>query len=180
MSVPVNGGSRKGGESTTFEELYELHRPSLQRFALALTRDPDRADDLVQETFVRALRHLSRLAEMDDGHLRGWLFTVLRNVKRDEDRRTRFIVDYPYASHFPMEAGVSDLSNHLEWTDLLNRLPAELRAILVQRYWNGLNSREIAKRTGTNPSTVRSQVRRAIQMLQTEMTNGEYGTGGDV
>jgi RNA polymerase sigma factor (sigma-70 family) len=79
-----------------------------------------------------------------------------------------------------MEAGVSDLSNQLEWTDLLNRLPAELRAILVQRYWNGLNSREIAKRTGTNPSTVRSQVRRAIQMLQTEMTNGEYGTGGDV
>ncbi len=156
----------KGGWQTLFEEIYERHRASVERFALSLTRDAARAEDLVQETFVRALGHLPLLATMDEGHRRGWLFTVLRNLKRDQDRRGRFETSMGSFSYPEPHA---EVSNEVEWADLLDRLPATLRAIVIQRYWHGLNSREIASRVGIADATVRSQLRKAMKLLRTDL-----------
>src|SRR5262249_62255943 len=64
-----------------------LQIPGLRRFARYLARDADHADDLVQETLIRALGSLPQLDP--DGNLRAWLFTILQNVLRGEWRRRR-------------------------------------------------------------------------------------------
>lgn len=159
-----------GGWQTDFEEIYERHKPALERFALSLTRDVARAEDLVSETFIRALGHLTRLRDMEDGHRRGWLFTVLRNLKRDQDRRGRFettMGSLPYPE--PTTGASQHGAEQIEWKDLLERLPVALRTIVIQRYWQGLNSREIAMRTGMVDATVRSHLRRAMQLLRAEL-----------
>ena len=67
--------------------LIEPHIPALRRYAFALLRDRDRADDLVQDTLERALsRWLLRRA---DGDVRAWLFTILRNQHVSSWRRDR-------------------------------------------------------------------------------------------
>lgn len=150
------------------------HKPAVLRFALSLTWDAARAEDLVQETFIRALGHLTLLAEMEEGHRRGWLFTVLRNLKRDQDRRGRFetsMGSLPYPQ--PCAKTSQRNAERIEWMDLLERLPANLRTIVIQRYWQGLNSREIAGRSGMVDATVRSHLRRAMQLLRAELGDSE-------
>ena len=70
-------------------DLYEEHREKLTRYAISLSRQLDRADDLVQETFVRALRHSGDLQRMNPYQQEAWLKRVLRNRFYDEERATR-------------------------------------------------------------------------------------------
>ncbi len=73
----------KGGGLATFRQLVEATIPALRRYARALTRDADIADDLVQDTLVRALRseHL-----FHGGEVRSWLYTILTNLNRNRLR----------------------------------------------------------------------------------------------
>src|SRR5262249_56020750 len=73
--------------------------PGLRRFARYLARDGDHADDLVQETLIRALASLPQLDP--DGNLRAWLFTILQNVLRGEWRRRR---RSPVRQEIPIES----------------------------------------------------------------------------
>ena len=70
------------------EGLFDEHRERLHRLALRLSRDADGARDLVQETFLRAARHLGRVPEGRQGEER-WLVRVLVNLCRDQQRRRR-------------------------------------------------------------------------------------------
>src|SRR5262249_31815411 len=68
-----------------FRELIEAQIPRLRRYAIALTRDQDRADDLVQDTLVRALDKEHLWEPGTD--LRAWLFTILHNLRVNDVRR---------------------------------------------------------------------------------------------
>src|SRR3954467_13098530 len=63
----------RAGDAAALETLFERYETPLYCFLLGVLRDPHRAEDALQETFVRALE---RLDGVDPGHLRGWLFTV--------------------------------------------------------------------------------------------------------
>src|SRR3569623_1324845 len=68
---------------TDFRDSVETMIPALRRYARALTRDTDQADDLVQDTLVRALRSEKLFL---GGDLRAWLYTILTNLNRDRRR----------------------------------------------------------------------------------------------
>ena len=70
---------------TEFARFLEAELPRLRRYAQALTRDPSRADDLIQDTLVRALakQHLYQ----DGTNLRAWLFTIMHNQHVNDIRR---------------------------------------------------------------------------------------------
>src|SRR5262245_24495907 len=70
---------------STVLALFDEHGTAIYRFALVLARHPDEADDVVQDTFLKLLRHLE--ADGDRTNLRGWLFTVAAHACRDRMRR---------------------------------------------------------------------------------------------
>jgi RNA polymerase sigma-70 factor (ECF subfamily) len=141
-----------------FKQGVQLAIPALRRYARALTRDADIADDLVQDTLVRALRseHL-----FNGGELRSWLYTILTNLNRNRRRslarRPPMTAigdgDAPDASG--PEAGGRDIERALA------ELAEEQRTALLLVVLEGLSYREVADVQGVPIGTVMSRVARA-------------------
>jgi RNA polymerase sigma-70 factor, ECF subfamily len=137
--------------------------PALRRYARALTHDAELADDLVQDTLVRALRseHL-----FHSGDLRSWLYTILTNLNRN---RLRSLARKP--PHSPIEdndapdqagpeAGGRDIERALE------SLVEEQRSALLLVVLEGLTYREVADIQGVPIGTVMSRLARARMQIK--------------
>lgn len=140
--------------------------PALRRFARALSRDAETADDLVQDTLVRALRaeHL-----FHGGDLRTWLFTILLNLDRNRRRGL---------SRRPVLAVIEDVDPAGEpGSDGTGRdierglalLPAEQREVLLLVGLEGMSYREAADVQGVPIGTVMSRLSRARNTLRTHI-----------
>jgi len=142
----------------TFQQNVQATIPALRRYARALTRDSDIADDLVQDTLVRALRseHL-----FHGGDVRSWLYTILTNLNRN---RLRSLARRPLLSPLEdndapdlagPEAGGRDIERALA------RLVEDQRTALLLVVLEGLSYREIAEVQGVPIGTVMSRLARA-------------------
>jgi RNA polymerase sigma-70 factor (ECF subfamily) len=142
----------------TFRQGVEAAIPALRRYARALTRNADSADDLVQDTLVRALRseHL-----FHGGELRSWLYTILANLNRN---RLRSLARRPVLSSLEdddapdlagPEAGSRDIARALA------TLAEEQREALLLVVLEGLSYREVADVQGVPIGTVMSRLARA-------------------
>ena len=153
---------------TAFHDDVEAMIPALRRYARALTHDADVADDLVQDTLVRALRsqHL-----FSGGELRSWLYTILTNLNRNRlrslARRPTITVigdnDAPDASG--PEAGGRDIER------ALGELVEEQRTALLLVVLEGLSYREVADIQGVPIGTVMSRVARARLQIRAYLDN---------
>ena len=142
------------------------HIPALRAFALSLCRNPDRADDLVQDTLVRAWSHFGSFAP--GSHLRSWLFTILRNGFYSDLRKTRREVpDHEGAFVARLVVGPSH-DCALAMTEFLRafaRLSPEHREVLALVGALGFSYEEAAKVTQLAVGTVKSRVSRARSLL---------------
>ncbi len=142
---------------TAFRRNIETMIPALRRYARALARDADVADDLVQDTLVRALR-AERL--FVGGDLRSWLYTILTNLNRN---RRRSLARRPLFA--PLNEGPADASGtEAEGRDIvraLDGLPADQRSALLLVVLEGLSYREVADIQGVPVGTVMSRLARA-------------------
>ena len=140
----------------TIAEIYEEYERALRRYALSLVRDPDRADDLVQQTFVRAITHLDLVEGFDRQRLCAWLRRVLKNLFLDGQRRLRrqeiLIEKLADGAVYAV-----DPSSDIGLQDLTARAPVRYRQILVKRYVLGWSSAEIARDSGVPAATIRSR-----------------------
>jgi len=68
------------------ENLYEKHSEELERFARSMASNEKEAEDLIQDTFLKALTHLHTLDKLSAPQQRAWLFKVLRNLRYDRYR----------------------------------------------------------------------------------------------
>ena len=151
-----------------FQEGVQLSIPALRRYARALTRDADLADDLVQDTLVRALRsqHL-----FNGGELRSWLYTILTNLNRNRlrslARRPTITAigdnDAPDASG--PEAGGRDIERALA------TLVEDQRTALLLVVLEGLSYRDVAEVQGVPIGTVMSRVARARLQIRAYLEN---------
>ena len=118
---------------TEFRHLLEHEIPRLRRYARALTRDPSRADDLVQSCLARALAKSDLWQPGTD--LRAWLFTILHNQHVNDVRRAvREGINVPVDDLAPVLAAPSTEGASLALRDLdraMNRLPEEQRQVLL-------------------------------------------------
>ncbi len=141
----------------TFRDSVEAMIPALRRYARALTRDADVADDLVQDTLLRALRS-ERL--FIGGDLRSWLYTILTNLNRN---RRRSLARKP--SFAPLQDAAAGASGtEAEGRDIacaLATLVDDQRAVLLLVTLEGLSYREIADIQGVPIGTVMSRLARA-------------------
>ena len=137
--------------------------PALRRYAHALTRDREMADDLVQDTLVRALRS-ERL--FHGGEIRSWLFTILTNLNRNRlrslSRRPQLapLEDADAADMAGPEAGGRDIARALA------ALGDDQRATLLLVALEGLSYREAAEVQGVAIGTVMSRLARARAQIK--------------
>jgi RNA polymerase sigma-70 factor (ECF subfamily) len=138
--------------------------PALRRYARALTRDAEAADDLVQDTLLRALRseHL-----FHGGDIRAWMYTILTNLNRNRlrslSRRPTLtpIEDHDVAAAPGSEAGGRDIERALAL------LVDEQRTALLLVVLEGLTYREVAEVQGVPIGTVMSRLARARVQIKT-------------
>jgi len=136
--------------------------PALRRYARALTRDAETADDIVQDTLVRALRseHL-----FHGGDTRAWLYTILTNLNRNRLRGLArrpvltAIKDSDASTNGP-ESGGRDISRALD------DLAEDQRAALLLVVLEGLTYREVAEIQGVPIGTVMSRLARARNQIK--------------
>jgi RNA polymerase sigma-70 factor (ECF subfamily) len=143
--------------------------PGLRRFARYLARDADHADDLVQETLIRALGALPQLDP--DGNLRAWLFTILQNVLRGEWRRrrrspVRLEVPVDQAPEPVRSGGQLESASLSELARAIRKLPPRFREVLMLCGVEGFDYEEAATILGVPVGTVRSRLSRARAMLK--------------
>ena len=149
----------------TLADLYEEYEAALWRYARTLTQDGDRADDLVQETFIRAMGHLGLLAMLKPYQRRAWLYRTLKNLFLDEQRahrRQEMLVeqlgrDMPVEEFTPQEITLADP---------LRLVPERFRELVEKRYILGMNSQEIAEEMGIPAATVRSRLHLALKEVR--------------
>lgn len=136
--------------------------PRLRAFALSLSGNRDRADDLVQETIVKAWGHLGSFAE--GSNLGAWLFAILRNSYFSDYRKRRREVqdsDGFLAGGISVAPGQDAHMDLLDFRSALARLPADQREALIMIGAAGLSYEEAAKICHCAVGTVKSRVNRA-------------------
>jgi RNA polymerase sigma-70 factor (ECF subfamily) len=150
--------------------LYEEHAAPLLRFVLGLNGgDRHHAEDIVQETLLRAWRNTEQLARFE-GSPRPWLITVARRLVIDEHRRRQARpteVSDAALEFLPGEADDVDKAlSAMEVSELLSDLTPSHREALTETYLKGRTVNEAAAALGIPPGTVKSRVYYAVRSLK--------------
>lgn len=154
--------------------------PALNRFALQLTRNPDRANDLVQDSVERAIRK----AHLFDGeNLRSWLFTICRRVFLNQIRRSKsqgVAVELDDAPRLELACGPTQ-EKIMHFNDVaaaFERLPMNDKVILSLVVIEGMKYEEAADVLDLPVGTVRSRLSRARAKLMSMVEGAEFAEDG--
>ncbi len=149
--------------------LYEEHAGPLFGFVLRLVAgDRQRAEDVVQETLVRAWRNIHRL-DATAGSLRPWLVTVARRIVIDNHRSSQarpHEVDASPLELLPAEDELDKALRLMTISDALDDLTEAHRAVIVETYLKGRTVSEAAAELGIPAGTVRSRIFYALRSLK--------------
>jgi RNA polymerase sigma-70 factor, ECF subfamily len=184
-TMPMSAANpRLHGHDTFVDEVTD-HLEVLHRVALRLTRRPQEAEDLVQETATRAL---SRRAQYQPGtNLRAWLLTIERSLFVSAYRRARrgpvtqrldeVAEDSLYGRGAQMASPSAESALWQEWMDqdlvaALHALPEHYREAVLLSDVEGLSYAEIAQRMGCRPGTVMSRLHRGRRLLRRALADG--------
>jgi RNA polymerase sigma-70 factor, ECF subfamily len=160
------------------QQLHDEHAAALWGYCLRLTgHDHARAQDVVQETLVRAWRNHDRL-DASRGSVRSWLFTVARNIVIDEWRTRRAQSELSVAD-VPEAPPVGDQTDELllSWVvaDAILTLTPEHRSVVLECYYRGASVAQAAQRLGIPEGTVKSRTHYALRALRLALQ--EMGVG---
>jgi len=157
-------------EAAMMRVLYDEHSRALWRYALRLTGDPARAEDIVQETLLRAWSHPDVTADTERS-ARAWLFTVARNLIIDEQRSARrrhetTTADTDAMADKPTPDQVDNTLDKMLLGDALRQLTADHRAVVERAYYRGLSVAQIADELDIAEGTVKSRLHYAVRSLR--------------
>lgn len=177
----------RGGDAAAFEELVGRHKRGLFNFLLRSVGSSARAEELLQEVFLRVVR--SRARYQRSARFTTWVYTIARNLTVDESRRARFrdhvsldaprgrasgergttLLDaMPNGAPSPDQAAaLPGLRDRLRAA--VAALPDDQREVFVLRQVSGLSFREIGETVGAPENTVKSRMRYALEKLREEL-----------
>ena len=160
----MDRGFRGSGRSE-LERLMEQYGSSLLRMCALYLKDADLAQDAVQETFIRAYRHIEDYR--GESSERTWLMAIAINVSRDMLRTAWFrhqsrSTDIDTLPEKPAEFEFPD---NTVLTEVMH-LPAKYREVVLLRYYEGLKLKEVASALGLSDGRVRSRLNRANELLR--------------
>jgi len=172
------------GDDSAFTTLVTRYQPAVFRWSLIFARDPDEAEDIAQEVFVRAHRQLSQYRS--DGSLEAWLYAITRRagtqLRRTQKRRKRLALS-PAAAPL-RDVYTTDPGGRVDREraasvirELFSELPARQREIFDLVDLQGLSPAEAAVRTGMKPVSVRANLFKARSAIRAKFlaTHPSYG-----
>jgi RNA polymerase sigma-70 factor, ECF subfamily len=168
---------QRGGRNSENEAFGIEYMDALYGYALMLTRNSFEAEDLVQETYVRAFEAQHRLRE--DSNIKGWFFTILRNIRLNQIRKGKSgpqLVDVDgeeggadlLQAHAPNSQEILIGKEDAEQVQIaIGQLSAEFREVILLREFEELSYQEIAVVLNCPAGTVMSRLGRARAKLRT-------------
>ncbi|MCX5195207.1 sigma-70 family RNA polymerase sigma factor [Streptomyces sp. NBC_00249] len=182
MAGPLWPRARRGTtDEALIRAVYEEHGNALLAYATRLTGDRAAAEDVVQETLIRAWRHAEVLVN-GKGSVRGWLLTVARNIITDRYRAkaARPPEVSGSAAAPPVEGDHADsVVDTMTVLGALDRLSPEHRDVLTELYYRQRSVAEAADRLGIPAGTVKSRSHYALKALREVFTDGGADAVGD-
>jgi len=185
----------KSGDARAFRVLVQRHRGPVFNFILRYTGHKARAEDLLQETWLKVVRSSSEYEPK--ARFTTWVYTIARNLCVDSARKETYrqtdSLDAPIGSEEgerPMGDSVGDevaagperAAHNSRLRPLLTKalagLPEEQREVFLLREYHGISFKEIADVTGVNENTVKSRMRYALEGLRKRLS--ELGVDGEL
>ena len=148
-----------------WEELYETHEQELLRYAVGVCRNREQAEDLVQETFLRAMQNADPFEDLGPSQKRAWLFRTLKNLFCDRFRRASLEDTYAETCRedaAALEPGYGETENVL----LLAKLPEQDRVLFQMRYLEGYTASELSELFHLPAGTIRARLSRSRAYLK--------------
>jgi RNA polymerase sigma-70 factor (ECF subfamily) len=182
-TMPPASGRRRvldDPDAALMQRLYDEHAAALWRYAVRLTGDRARAEDVVQETLLRAWQH----PEVTGGHersARAWLFTVARNMIIDDRRSARFRNESasPDLERIHDRAGPDEVDSAVDrllLSGALAQLSPAHRAVIQLSYYQGRTTAQIAADLDVAEGTVRSRLHYAVRALRLTLQEMGYSS----
>lgn len=147
-----------------WEELYEDYYKELVAYGAHMSGSKELAEDLVQETFVKALMNTETVEDLSPGKRRAWLYRTFKNLFFDYYRRD--VLENEYMQSFVPECEEDREIQKIENAVLLQSLKPQDRAIFSLRYFDGFSAEEISQMMNLPPGTVRSKLSRCRKYLK--------------
>jgi RNA polymerase sigma-70 factor, ECF subfamily len=175
--------------STSEADVLIKHIDGLYSYALALSRNRVDAEDLVQETYLRAIPAVRRLRK--ESNIKSWLYTILRNIWLNQTRQPRVVIQMSGMDidqlmpefHVPaVKDPHSSLITRLDQEQVrqaISQLPPEFREIILLREFEELSYQEIADVLNCPIGTVMSRLGRARSKLRLLLSSTPAGDGSD-
>lgn len=154
--------NEKGWAAMDIQALWMQNHAMLVRYVRRYTHSAAEAEDIVQTTFVRAMEHVETLRELPEGRARAWLIVTARNAFIDETRRRGR--EAPLTED--IQPAYEEDFSAIHVSQWLEKLPPNLREIVVLRHIEGHDSTEIGKLLELSPATVRTRLRAAMILLR--------------
>lgn len=146
------------------EDLYGKFYRDLLAYCTAMTKSSPSAEDLVQETYLRAFTHWEDVEDLTAGQCRAWLCKTARNLFIDQIRKQSR--ETPTAEEQLPPAPFEEDLSQAAVAQLIGRLPASEQTIFSLRYFEGYNAKELGEMFDLPPATVRSRLAAAKRRLR--------------
>jgi RNA polymerase sigma-70 factor, ECF subfamily len=157
-----------------FSELYRAHLKDVYSYSYYRVGNHHDAEDLTEQTFLQAYRHLERALEESDGRpLRPWLIRIAHNLAanlyRDRSRRPQTSIEEtttPLSTLHTTEDLVEGRDELARILEAVKELPDDRREALIMRFALGMDNREIARAMGRTDGATKVLIHRAIKQLE--------------
>lgn len=169
------------GEREAFDELYRRYAKPIYNFFRRAASDAAAADDLLQRTFLKL--HVARRVYRPEGSFRSWIYTIARNVLRDDARersRARVADGDEYDERIsagPAACAGSSAEIGVMVREALATLPLTQREVVVLNRYQGMNYAEIGALLGISENAVKQRAFQAMRRLRQQLSIGDRDRG---
>jgi RNA polymerase sigma-70 factor (ECF subfamily) len=169
-------------DAAALAALVDQHAGTLYRVAYSVVRHAEDAEDVVQETYIRVLRHAGKMQEIRDPRV--WLIRIAWNLSLDRKRRRKtgpldddptLLMQQMPAQDLPADRALAAAQGHARLLRMMDSLPAKEREVLLLSAMQDLSTVEIAEVLKTTESTVRSRLFRARQRMREKIESDKNG-----
>jgi RNA polymerase sigma-70 factor (ECF subfamily) len=162
------------GVNEAFDTLIERHKDRLYSYIFHSVKNDELADDIFQETFVKAIVTLKQGRYVENGHFSAWISRIAHNLIIDHFRQTRAVnvqstddteynvLNRKELSESTVEDSMVTQQIHRDIRRLIKALPEAQREVLLMRYYKNMSFKEIAERTQVSINTALGRMRYAI------------------
>ena len=167
------------GDNNAFDQLLKRHKARLFNFILSLVKDSDLADDIFQETFVKAIVTIRQGRYNDQGKFIAWIYRIARNLIIDSYRQDKVenqlstddengvnLLNRSEFSEGTVEDTLIGMQIEEDLRALVTELPESQRQVVDMRFYQNLSFKEIAALTGVSINTALGRMRYAILNLR--------------